>query len=269
MANLQKVVFAIVTFYQKEMLRFRLACKTVASAVAAGHQVVIVDGSNDPSIQAEFEKLGALVFREKVVKGLHAGLGTAKRQSFFHAVEVAKQGGYAGVLADEAEKDLAEFVPEILGSFFKTQPSHVVVPSRSTKSWDSYPKFQADSEQAGNRVFNLVTKNLENTDVFFGPVFFTIDAAHDFLAQDAQKLGFVDTYAQHLGVMLALADHNTGVHSVKIDFIYPPEQRVEEEGAMNLAMLEKRAKQLSTLTESYRNAGRILFGDKRYPYSFP
>lgn len=255
-SNSDKAVFALVTFYKSpDELRFKLACNTIKSATDAGHAVVVVDDSPlHGQFREIFEGLGAQVFTQSL-----RGLGVAKRQSFQLAFEVAKQGGYAGILADEAEKDMAQFVPEILGAFHRTQPSHVVVPARSMQSWNSYPTFQSKSEIEGNQVFNRVT-NTSGIDVFFGPVFFTLDAAEHFLAQNPTKFGFIDTYAQHFGVMLALEDPCCEVHTTKVDFIYPPEQRAEEEGAMNQAMLDKRANQLKTLTESYRNAGRILFG---------
>ncbi len=249
------VVVAIVTFYKSpEELRFRLACQTITSAVAAGHAVVVVDGSPNQEVKAKFTELGAKVFPE-----LHRGLGPSKRQSYFHAVEICNRESYAGVLADEAEKDLAQFVPEILRPLEEHDDGAVIVPYRTTQGWKSYPLFQQESEQAANEVFEKVTKE-QFIDIFFGPVFFTPGAAKHFVVQQPASLGFPNTYAQHLGVMLALADGKCEVGTIPIDFVYPPEQLVEEEGTLNDAMKAKRSDQFKTLTDGYRAAGKILFG---------
>ncbi len=250
----RSVVYAITTYYKSvEETRFKLACKTISSAISAGYAVVVVDGSPDTSMKEKFTTLGAKVFPE-----LHRGLGPCRRQSYFHAVEVCNQGEYGAVLALEAEKDLAQFVPEIMEPLHK-RGAHVVLPARTEKGWASYPEFQVTSEKAANAVYEEAIGF--GDDIFFGPVLFVPEPGVSgyFLSQKAAKLGFPDTYAQHLGVILARHhSQRVRVANVPIDFLYPEIQKEEELGKFNEDMLKKRKDQFETLTDGYRKVTKSL-----------
>ena len=251
MDKLKSVVIAVVTFYKTmEELRFKLACQTIGNAIAHGHAVVVVDGSPNPEVAKKFVELGAKVFPE-----LHRGLGPSKRQSFFHASEIASQEGYAAVLACEAEKDLAEFVPELLDPVL-TGEATVVVPERTAEGWNSYPEFQRQTEREANNVFLEETRI--SLDIMFGPVLFTKRTARHFVIQDPKNWGFVDGYAQHLGVLQSWFNATLAVGEVvpvEIEFRYPAEQRAEEEGALTDAMKAKRLQQRDSLIASYKSVG--------------
>lgn len=224
--------------------RFKLACEAVKNAVIAGNPVVVVDGSPDPEVSREMTRLGARVFPE-----LHKGIGATKRQSFFHATEIALGEGYPAVLAVEAEKDLAAFVPDILRPILAGK-ADIVVPERSEAGFESYPEFQRTSEVAANKVFKDATNF--PCDIFFGPIAFRPEAeiAGYFLAPSWMKYGFPNTYTQHLAVLKALHDRRR-VANVRIEFRYPQAQRAEEEGILNDEMLKKRRDQFETLTQGY------------------
>ncbi len=257
MSNKDKIVVAIVTFYPNlETLRFKLACQTIGNAIANGHKVVVVDGSPQKGIIEEtFEGLGALVFREKFVKDIHSGLGTAKRQSLFHAMEIANQCNLAGVLADEAEKDFSPFIPTLLAKLDSSRD--VVVPARTRAGWESYPEQQIQTEGEANATFCQVTGLA--IDIMFGPVLIGVNAMRHFILQNPSKLGFPNTYAQHLGVLQKIlldADGRDEVHGCEVDFLYPPEQRAEEEGDKTVE--QKRINQRDTLSAGYRSVAKIL-----------
>jgi hypothetical protein len=248
-----EVVFALVTFYKSlQETRFKLACRTITNAIAEGHAVAVVDGSPDPEITRHFTQLGARVFPQ-----LHKGLGPAKQQSFFHAVQICNENNFAAVLADEAEKDLAEFVPVMLQPILN-QKVQIVVPERTYEGWNSYPEFQRDSEREANREFAHVTGELY--DIFFGPVMFIPSSvvAGYFLAPEWSRLGYPNTYTQHLSVLQAIFSKKIRIQSVRIEFRYPEIQKEEEETSLKEEMLEKRAAQLKTLTGGYINAGQFL-----------
>ena len=61
-----------------------------------------------------------------------------------------------------------------------------------------------------------------------------------------------DTYIQHYGPVLPDVLEKMRVVSVEVDMTYPPEQRQEEEGALNDEMKKKRIWQMETLMNSYR-----------------
>lgn len=236
-----------------EEIRFKLACQTIGNGVLAGHEVVVVDGSQDPLIKKKFTDLGARVFPE-----LHPGLGPCRRQSYFHAVEVCNQGGHAAVLAVEAEKDLAQFVPGLLKPI-QAYNAHIVLPERTEEGWASYPEFQVASEKAANAVYDEVMGYKD--DMFFGPMLFVPqpEVSGYFLSQPCAKLGFPDTYAHHLGMIWSrLSPNHVKVAKVFINFLYPRVQRDEELGRLNDDMIKKRKLQFDTLTEGYRNAARRL-----------
>jgi hypothetical protein len=246
------VVFAIATFYQSlNETRFKLACTTISNALKAGHAVSVVDGSPNPEVAKHFSALGAKVFPQ-----LHESLGASKQQSFFHAVQICREGGYTAVLAVEGEKDLARAVPKLLREM-RDGKSHIVVPERNDAGWNSYPDFQKESEQAANRVFEEVTGL--KSDIFFGPVLFrpTSKVAGYFIAPMWLELGFPNTYTQHLAVLQAHADRLL-VRNIPIDFLYPELQRVEEEGVLTEEMKRKREQQFNTVTLGYRNAMKVL-----------
>lgn len=248
------VVFATATFYPKpEGVRFNLACQTIENAVKSGNRIVVVEGSKDRAIQTEFERLGAIVFRENFVPKVHFGLGTAKRDSFLDGLVVCEQEGHAGVFGTEAEKDMSPFVQTMLEAL--GDDGEVGVPERTSESWLSYPEYQRVSEQAGNAVFEEVTGR--KVDVFLGPVLFRPSAAECFIVRNPAKYGYPNTYSQHLGIQVALHEGRR-VRSVPVEFRYPAKQREEEEGAQNPEMLKKRQDQFDTLTKAYRTAADVL-----------
>ena len=237
-----KVVVAIVTFYPKpEGTRFCLACLTIGNALAAGHKVVVVDGS-PANIGECFKSLGALVFPQH-----HRGLGSAKRQSAFHALEVAMAENLDIILMDEAEKDLSMVIPELIAPIISGEAG-VCVLGRTEEAWKSWPEFQQKSEQAANAVFAKVTG--KELDIMMGPVAFSWDFVHFFVSNDPKAAGVDDNYIQHYGTLSAIKN-GVPVVGVKTDWRYPEVQRAEESTALVGAMLAKRQAQLDKLTHAY------------------
>ncbi len=253
-----KTVIVTTTFYHNvDALRFRLACDLVKAAVADGHVVVVVDGSPIPEIAETLRHLGANVFPQ-----LHKGMGPGRREAFFHAVEIGMKENITYFLWTEPEKvDLIRFVEEIVRPLDESD-AHIVIPKRSETAWSSWPSFQRKSEDQANAVYNEAF-GLEGFDPMFGPVAFNSVAMSHFVLCYCHPKDFngevPDTYIQHYAPLLAKVEEPAiQITSVEIDMIYPTEQRAEEEGSANEAMLEKRKMQLETLTTAYRAIARFV-----------
>ena len=254
----EKVVLAMVTYYPdpegRDKIRFTLALNTVRNAVAAEHGVVVVDDSpslpvSGPYVSKRLAEVGARVFPQ-----LHRCLGPAKRQSFFHALELCVARSHAGILATEAEKDMAPDIPRMLAAL-EQQDCSICVPRRTSETWPTWPTHQQRTEKEANAGFEAATNR--NFDVMFGPVLFTLEAASHFVIQEPAKVGFPDQYAQHFALEQATF---AGRRICECDssFTYPAAQRAEEEGALSDEMRQKRIRQRDTLITGYEHVARFM-----------
>jgi hypothetical protein len=271
----KSTVIATTTFYKSTSeLRFELACQFVTEAKTAGYPVVIVDGSPIKEVAGRLRELGAIVFPQ-----LHKGMGPSRREVFFHAEQVAVGGFessfdvfdyYRSILWTEIEKvDIIRSIPQLVFPIENRQ-ADIAIAQRSKKSWGSWPEFQQRSEQQANAIYNEVF-GTENFDPMFGPVAFSIEMAKYFVLRLNQEFGkrhmptralVQDTYVQHYAPIVAKFAGER-VRSVEIDMIYPPAQRVEEEGLLDDEMRKKRIWQMETLTEAYRAIAKIQEGRRK------
>jgi len=236
------------TLYKSvDVLRFRLACLTVKKATEAGYPIVVVDKSPIPEIANTLRNLGAIVFPSITT----TGMGADRRLFFFLANEIAVAAGCKIFLWLEPEKhDLIRFIPSIIQPIKNAWVGvDIVIPRRSTASWATYPDFQMASELIINEAFQKVT-GIPDADMTNGPVAFHMNALKYFQAADGRKFGVEDNYVQHYGPLIALRN-GMGVISVNTDFVYPPEQKAEEEGPLRDEIIKKRQWQFEQLTTAY------------------
>lgn len=240
------VAILTTTFYRSmDELRFRLACKTTCAAREAGHPVLLVDGSPDRSIRDAFTDLGAVVLAET-----DHGIGPSRRQLF----TVACQTSHPFFQWMEIEKtDYIRSIP-LVAEPVALGLANVATPRR--KDLASYPQFQALTETTADLVYeSYMGKGLRP---MFGPVLFDREALPYFEeCNPALKYGGHDTYIQHIAPMECRANGRR-VMSVEVDFTYPPDQRAEEEGALNAEMIEKRLRQQLECVQNYILAGEAL-----------
>jgi hypothetical protein len=251
------VIVTTVTFYRPGIddLRFNLACKTVELATAAGYPVVVIDGSPDPEVKRAFSERGAHVFSEETRDGRPLGLGAAKRQSFYHAIRRGTCDDYRNIMVHmEAEKhDMVRWIPLLIYKMTRGNVD-VVVATRTDKSLDNtYPTFQAETERQANQGFwGHVGLNL---DIMFGPGAFNSRTAGYFFTDSCSYLvtGVPDTYAQHYSAISAHAHGLNVIASDPLDFIYPPEQKKQEEDEIAAGgnIKQKRLDQRDTLIKAY------------------
>ncbi len=183
-------------------------------------------------------------------------MGPGRREAFFHATELADANSIEHIVWTEPEKaDLIRFVSQIVEPIDAVR-SPIVIPKRSELAWSSWPAFQRKSEEEANAVYNEVF-GTKGFDPMFGPVAFHVLVAETFIRAYPHPADYMDVvpdmYIQHYAPVFWKVLHpDSAVLSVEIDMQYPREQREQEEGSANDAMLEKRKMQLETLTKAYR-----------------
>ena len=239
-----QIFVAMTTFYKSvNELRFKLACQTVIEAVKFGYRVIIVDCSPDPMVKGTLYKLGAHIFNQK-----EPGIGPGRRELFGFADSLCDPKDV--IFCTEPEKvDIVRFISDIVEPIVAGGVD-IVIPKRTKISWDSYPSFQEKSEKIANLVYRKAT-GME-ADPMFGPVAFSRDVAEYFRYFDPSEYKIADNYVQHYSPLWAKSEGKK-VSTVEVDFIYPPEQKLEEE-EMNRKfgeMVEKRLLQTLQLAEAY------------------
>lgn len=255
-----RVVLVTTTFYKSvDELRFQLAYDTVQKGVEAGHKVVVVDGSPNTNIAGELRSLGAKVFPQ-----LHKGMGASRREAFFHAREIAITDDINFILWTEPEKnDIVRWIDKIIFRMIESDsvidrvPPSIIVLKRSEKAWETWPAYQRKGEEKANAVYNEAF-GVHGFDPMLGVVAFRTSMAHHFILCHPNGAMVADTYIQHYSPMIAKFRNKVKVSKEEIDIVYPPEQRAEEEGALNEEMLKKRKWQLETLSEAYKTLGKML-----------
>ena len=216
----------------------------VDKAVAAGYPIVIVDNSPIGEIASLLRASGATVFAQQ-----HKGMGPGRNQAFFHGTMLARELGYDVIVWMEPEKiGFVDCIASLLEQM-ELNGAGIVIPRRSEKSWESWPAFQRQSEEEANAAYNRIYQT-EGFDPMFGPVLFRQEYAHHFVLCDPQRFGVANTYTQHYAPITAMRE-GVKVTSIEVDMTYPAEQKAEEEGALNEAMLQKRRDQRDTLIAAY------------------
>jgi len=227
-------------------LRFTTACRTIEAAVRAGYPILVIDDSSYPSIRENFRARGAHIYRNH-----GKSYGASKRQSLYHAMESARLYGTDLIVAIEPEKtDLIHHMETLVQPF--DAKADVVVMTRSEKSFATYPDFQIASEQEANRAFESVVGL--PLDIMVGPVGIRVSTALPHFLNPSSYLvspHIEDTYIQHYGAIVAHAYGLRVVPSPPIDFIYPENQRREEEAPENDAIRMKRQWQCASLIRAY------------------
>lgn len=240
------------TFYKStEETRFHLASQLIGNAVAAGYNVLVVDGSPNPAIREAFTRIGAQVFAQTA-----RGMGPSRRELFQKAADLRGCTRAEVFVWTEPEKtDLIRLIPVLVEPIIHAD-ADIVIPERTDASWRSYPAFQVASEQKANAAYLAATG--KRFDPMFGPVAYRGNVARFFLGCDpAAQFGAADGYIQHYAPLSAMAE-GCMVGGVPMNFYYPSVQRAEEESSLRDEMLVKRATQLGQLADGYHLAAKVL-----------
>ncbi len=240
------------TFYKStEETRFHLASQLIGNAVAAGYDVLVVDGSPNPAIREAFTRIGARVYAQTA-----RGMGPSRRELFQQAADLRGYSRAEVFVWTEPEKtDLIRLIPQLVERLTH-KDADIIIPERTEASWQSYPAFQVVSEQKANAAYIQATG--KRYDPMFGPVAYRGDVARYFVGCNPNaQFGAADGYIQHYAPLSAMAE-GCKVERLEVDFYYPSVQRAEEESSLRDEMLVKREAQLSQLALGYGLAAKAL-----------
>ena len=250
-----KIVIATTTLYGSlEETRAQLAIKTIREAKGHNYKIVVVDASNKKGIGKAFRNEGAIVFPQK-----EKTMGQGRRQALEEAGKIVSQQGY--VVWTEPEKyNFISFLEKIVAQM-KRNGADLAIPFRSEKSRASYPQFQRRAEDLNNLIFSwLLRKKVRREDLnnFTSLCLLKGESEIDhcvgvrIIGPKALPL-FLRYKGEYGGkwasilfpVLTAIMDPEIRVMiGPRIDLMYPPEQRKEEEGELAEEMFEKRREQL-------------------------
>jgi hypothetical protein len=242
------IVFTFGTMYKSvNLLRFKLTINSVDKCVGLGYTVVIVDGSPVPEIADTLREHGAIVYKQQTL-----GMGPARREAVFYALENCKKLGIKVIMFTEPEKDdFVRFAAETVMPILDGR-ADIVMSRRTEESRISYPLFQQEQELIMSAAY-ADAMNMPEIKTYLGPIAFSLETAGKYIIlQNPKDYGIEDTYVQMYAPILARKDGVRIFASDEFDFRYPPEQRAEEEGILNNAMIEKRTWQTRSLMESFR-----------------
>ena len=241
------IAISTITSYKNlDETRFKLTCRMFQKAKEAGYPVFAIDNS-PKEIRNELESTGANVYECP-----EHGMGAERRSSVWYASKFIKRFDSSEIpsiiIMTEPEKDaLIQWIPKI------TEPiidgtADIVIPSRTDVGFESFPWFQAESEKIADMIYSELIG--VDADPFLGPVAFRSDIAPRFYNCNPAEYGLEDNYIQFVAPIVAKKD-GLKVYPVRIDFIYPPEQKAEEEGSRFSEMVKRRQWQQKQLIKTF------------------
>ena len=250
-------------------LRGDLALETIKTATDQGFRLVVVDGGSSPEFIEAVQTTPASLYAQE-----QSGMSIGRQQAFKLAAELegAKVIGWLEPeklsLAQEGIADPARVI--INGD------ADVVIPSRDTEAFNTYPDYQVGFEQESNRLFNrllrrfgLYPEDAPDLDAWFGPRFFknqpeilelfTIN--YEFVEQEVTGLDqqTPGLWANALFLPIVAALHKGyRVSSVPVNYRHPERQTLQEQG--NAQFVEKRAFQQRAVLFTVVHFIRLLQG---------
>lgn len=243
------VVATTIAYGEVGSLRSELAKNFMTRVVEAGHQLVVIDGSPTAPVRNHFSglcrDLGATIALEK---GPYHTMGASRRQAFALAMNLAGSDNIF-VWSEPEKVNLIPVLPEIVQPILNGK-FHIIIPSRSAGTWDTYPLYQYKTEQLVNSAFQELFGR-PGFDPMFGPMAFSWPTAKLLRDFDPALYGVADGYVQQYIPPLAL---NLGfrVGNVLVNCPYPAEQKELEDGPDRIVMLGKRFKQGVELIHAFQ-----------------
>lgn len=250
---LKNVMIVTTTSYKSvEQKRFGFAKKLLENALKAGYRIAVIDSSPDKRVKKFIESLG-LPAQVSTQQG--STMGASRREVFLDAASQSQRFVKATLWTEAEKYDIINWIPRIVEPILSSK-AEIVIPKRSRKSWETFPKYQFASESIANRVYKEATGF--DADPTFGPVAFSRKMDELFCeCNPYNKWRVEDNYIQHFAPLEALAK-GIKVESVEVDFEYPPEQKAEEETVLLKEMIERRLWQLNQLVDGYFKVSKDL-----------
>lgn len=246
----------LVSIKHTDKVRGDLALETIKIARKKGYQVVVADWQSTKTFRREIISIGGVnLIRRLSEKRSPAKRNALKKASLLEGVKV--------IILTEPEKvslvkDCIQFIVEPI----LKQEADIVVPKRENILFEkSYPKYQYESEQEGNSVYNEELKSHkfieinDNFDMFFGPRAFSntkplvalftkryrFSIIHSTLPKsyfDAEELSNTNFFP-----VVAALKKGLRVKSIEVPFEYPTSQKQNEDKGAKEVFVEKRKAQ--------------------------
>lgn len=259
-----RVAIATTTFYKDwlpsnridpistDQLRGDLAIEAIKLAIDKGYRLAVVDGGSSTAFK---NTLGALGVR--LIDQEEKGMSASRRQVFR---EAAVFSGVDAICWTEPEKiSMVENLRRAVKPILEGR-ADIVIPTRTTESFKTYPEQQAKSEQKANhlisevlRLSELLPKDNPDLDTFFGPRIFRNDPeiiqlfTRQYRLKENSRLTAIvkpDSYlnAIFFPIMLAL-ERKLRVVSISINYHHPQGQTDFERGNTEFEIKRERQKQ--------------------------
>jgi glycosyltransferase involved in cell wall biosynthesis len=224
-----------------DKVRGDLAIETIRQAEQNGFRVVVVDGGSSKDFVNRIKESGVILLTQS-----ESGMGASRRQVLKEASGLSGVGVICWIEPEKVSV-VKECLPQAIYPILDGT-ADIVVPARAEDTFNSYPKYQVESERKLNKMWNSIVKNegflapdREDLDISFGPKFFrnTPEILDLFLAkykikgQNAalQRLTDPDRYANSMSfpIVAALAK-GYKVLGVEVPYTHPPRQTELETG---------------------------------------
>ena len=220
-----------------EDLRFKLFLRTIKNINNHSYvtNVIVVDSSHEDvykSIETNVKCEKMVLLDQKNKRMLKAG---SIREGISYVID---NFGKDNVICfqDPEKENMIYHYCEILDNL---KNYSICIPERTSISFDTYPKEQYFSENFMNIYLNRLTKS--DFDYSFGPILFTGYKADYWLNYDGKL------HDGQIVPLIGAIKNKEKVLSYKVSFMYPVEQKKEEEG--NLEFIEKRRYQLNYIVD--------------------
>lgn len=234
----------VVTTFPNASIASQIGKKAMEARLEVAHQAALADslagyplvGLCEPDMKSVFKSTGAILVRPEVPEPM----GPGRRQVIQHGVDIIgdpKQYSVRpAILWREPEKDIAEFVSELVNPIQKGEADISIM---NRLSLSSYPSWGQHWERLGTATSAKII-GVPGPDYYSGPRAMSVLAAGYFLRYPGEQKGLPDWHDSIGCPVIDAAFDGLRITGVEVDFQYPTLQRDAEED--DLATIEKRMK---------------------------
>lgn len=253
------------TSEDRDTVRGDLAIQTITKSAERGTRVIVIDGINYRPFRQALERKGVFVLNET-----DKGMSASRQQGY--KIAQAMPGSVANLWTEPEKVSIVEDCLDLIMAPLLKREADMVIPWRDSESFSTYPDFQADMEQEGNRLWNdlykaegIIPYGHPGFDNMFGPRAWHNTLTGLFLRKykstdpDA-KLVKPEEYgnALHFPLIAALIDGKT-ILSVPVPFRYPEIQKAIEQ--YNPEYVKKRIYQQASIMETAKEHLALIRGE--------
>ncbi len=249
-----------------DKVRGDLAIQMISAASEKGVSTIVVDGINNRPFRQALERQNVFIFDE-----IEKGTSPSRQQGF--TIAQTMLDSVANLWVEPEKVSIAEDCFDPLLAPLFTGEADIVIPSRNSDSFSTYPDFQSDIEQESNRLWNDLLKvegilpyEHPGFDNWFGPRAWQRNITGLFLRKykstdpDASLIK-PEEYgnALHFPLITALLEGKK-VLSVPVPFRYPEIQKAIEQDSPEFRA--KRKYQQASILETTKEYLALVRGEE-------